>query len=111
MSIDDFIDSVKTALASRGLATSEQAHFVLSYLEGPAKQELKPFEKTELDTREKIFDRLQRPLVRNGWFLSSSKRSMTPPKGWRDSALVATCPEGISVENPQEGTEVQLNRP
>ena len=50
--IEDFIDSVNSALASRGVATSEQAHFILSYLE--------LFEKTELDTPEKIFNRLQK---------------------------------------------------
>lgn len=56
--IEDFIDNAKSAITSRGLPLPEQANFILSYLEGPAKEETKLFLKTDLKEPEKIFDLL-----------------------------------------------------
>ena len=55
LSIEDFIDNAKSAITLRGLPLSEQANFVLSYLEGPAKEEMKLY----LTNSDQIFDLLQ----------------------------------------------------
>ena len=55
LSIEDFIDNAKSAITSRGLPLPEQANFVLSYVEGPAKEEMK----RALTNSYKIFDLLQ----------------------------------------------------
>ena len=55
LSIEDFIDNAKSAITLRGLPLSEQANFVLSYLEGPAKEEMK----LNLTNSDQIFDLLQ----------------------------------------------------
>ena len=59
LSIEDFIDNAKSAITSRGLPLPEQANFVLSYLEGPAKEEMKLYAKSDLKNSDKIFDLLQ----------------------------------------------------
>ena len=59
LSIEDFIDNAKSAITSRGLPLPEQANFVLSYLEGPAKDEMKLYPKSDLTNSDKIFDLLQ----------------------------------------------------
>ena len=59
LSIEDFIDNAKSTITSRGLPPPEQANFILSYLEGPAKQEMKLYPKSELKNSDKIFDLLQ----------------------------------------------------
>ena len=59
LSIDDFIDNAKSAITSRGLPPPEQANFIFSYLEGPAKEEIKLFPKSDLKEPEKIFALLQ----------------------------------------------------
>ena len=59
LSIEDFIDNAKSAITSRGLPLPEQANFVLSYLEGPAKEEMKLYPKSDLTNSDKIFDLLQ----------------------------------------------------
>ena len=59
LSIEDFTDNVKSAITSRGLPLPEQANFVLSYLEGPAKEEMKLYPKSDLTNSDKIFDLLQ----------------------------------------------------
>ena len=59
LSIDDFIDNAKSAITSRGLPPSEQANFIFSYLEGPAKEEIKLYPKSGLKEPEQIFNRLQ----------------------------------------------------
>lgn len=59
LSVEDFIDNCKSAITSRGLPPLEQANFILSYLEGPAKEEMKLFAKSDLKEPEKIFDRLR----------------------------------------------------
>ena len=55
LSIEDFIDNAKSAITLRGLPLPEQANFVLSYLEGPAKEEMKLY----LTNSDQIFDLLQ----------------------------------------------------
>ena len=57
--IDDFIDNTKSAITSRGLPSSEQADFIFSYLEGPAKEEIKLYPKISLKEPEQIFNLLQ----------------------------------------------------
>ena len=59
LSIEDFIDNAKSAITSRGLPFPEQANFILSYLEGPAKEEMKLYPKSDLKNSDKIFDLLQ----------------------------------------------------
>ena len=59
LSIEDFIDNAKSAITSRGLPLPEQANFVFSYLEGPAKEEMKLYPKSDLTKSDKIFDLLQ----------------------------------------------------
>jgi len=60
LSIDDFIDNAKSAITSRGLPASEQANFIFSYLEGPAKEEIKLYPKSSLKEQiEQIFNLLQ----------------------------------------------------
>ena len=59
LSIEDFIDNAKSAITSRGLPLPEQANFVLSYLEGPAKEEMKLYPKSDLTNSDKILDLLQ----------------------------------------------------
>ena len=59
LSIEDFIDNAKSTITSRGLPPPEQANFILSYLEGPAKQEIKLYPKSDLKNSDKIFDLLQ----------------------------------------------------
>ena len=39
--IDDFIDNAKSMITSTGLPSSKQANLILSYLEGPTKEEIK----------------------------------------------------------------------
>ena len=58
LSIEDFIDNAKSTITSRGLPLPEQANFILSYLEGPAK-EMKLYPKSDLKNSDKIFDLLQ----------------------------------------------------
>lgn len=58
-SINDFIDNAKSGITSRGLPSSDQANFILSYLEGPAKEEIKLFPKSDLKEPEQIFGVLQ----------------------------------------------------
>lgn len=41
LSIDDFVDNVKSAITSRGLPPSKQANFILLYLDWPVKEEMK----------------------------------------------------------------------
>ena len=37
----DFIDSVKATIKSRGLPLDEEGQFILTHLDGPAKEEIK----------------------------------------------------------------------
>ena len=59
LSIEDFTDNVKSAITSRGLPLPEQANLVLSYLEGPAKEEMKLYPKSDLTNSDQIFHLLQ----------------------------------------------------
>ena len=59
LSIEDFIDNAKSAITSRGLPFPEQANFILSYLEGPAKEVMKLYPKSDLKNSDKIVDLLQ----------------------------------------------------
>ena len=59
LSMEEFIDNAKSAITSRGLPLPEQANFILSYLEGPAKEEMKLYPKSDLTNSDKIFDLLQ----------------------------------------------------
>lgn len=49
----------KSAITSRGLPFPKQANFIPSYLEGPAKEEMKLYPKSDLKNSDKIFDLLQ----------------------------------------------------